>query len=96
MIAVLLAGGLGTRISDLLRVSALVRGNREAACAFNFGPTTDGNVAVGDVLSKLQPHWPGLTWQLAANDGGNPAPHEDGALYLDSSRARLVLGWKPH
>ena len=38
MIAVLLAGGLGTRISDLLRVSALVRGNREAACAFNFGP----------------------------------------------------------
>lgn len=80
----------------LLLASALVRGNRQAACAFNFGPATDGNLPVGEMLTKLQPHWPGLTLQLAANNSGNPAPHEAGALYLDSSRARLVLGWNPH
>jgi CDP-glucose 4,6-dehydratase len=77
----------------LLLGTRLLAGERNFADAFNFGPDAADNLSVGDVLTRLQAHWPELNWQLdpqAAN-----APHEAGFLYLDSSKARRLLDWSP-
>lgn len=63
------------------------------ADAYNFGPSADDNVAVSDVLARLQDNWPELTWE--AEQAVKKGPHEAALLYLDSSRARRQLGWRP-
>lgn len=63
----------------------------DCAGAWNFGPEADGNCSVGDVLGRLQTHWPQLRWHLTAT----PQPHEANLLYLDSAKARSQLGWRP-
>jgi len=73
--------------------SALLAGDRSAASAFNFGPHSADNVSVGDVLERLQSHWPELNWAVDA-DAARTAPHEASYLYLDSSRARQQLKWR--
>lgn len=76
----------------LLLAGQLLAGNKAAADAWNFGPDTSGNLPVATVLNRLQNHWPELAWQTAEHPD---APHEAGLLYLDSSKARRVLGWEP-
>lgn len=63
------------------------------ADAYNFGPSVDDNIAVGDVLSRLKNNWPELTWQLEASS--DLVLHEASQLYLDSARARQQLQWRP-
>lgn len=77
----------------LLLASHLLAGEARFADAFNFGPDAADNLAVGDVLTRLQAHWPELAWQMDPQAGS--APHEAGFLYLDSSKARRQLGWRP-
>lgn len=58
--------------------------------AWNFGPDDTGMCSVGDVVAQLAKLWngaPGL--RTEASD-----LHEAGLLRLDSSRARMSLGWK--
>lgn len=64
------------------------------ADAYNFGPDAADNVSVGQVLSRLQRHWPELKW-VAEQRAPSSAPHEASQLYLDSARARQQLGWRP-
>lgn len=78
----------------LLLAERLLTGDRACAEAFNFGPTSEDNVAVCDVLSRIQAYWPELAWQVDAL-AAKQAPHEAGFLYLDSSKARRVLDWQP-
>lgn len=73
--------------------SHLLAGEAEFAEAFNFGPDAADNLAVADVLTGLQAYWPELVWQLDPQAGS--APHEAGFLYLDSSKARRRLAWRP-
>ena len=69
----------------------LIEGRQEFAQAWNFGPGTDGNSTVGDVLSRLKVAWPALDW-LATDQ---PQLHEANLLHLDSAKARQRLGWRP-
>lgn len=75
----------------LLLGRRLLEGRREFAGAWNFGPDHQGNLTVTQVLNELREYWPELTWKTA----GTTQPHEAGLLYLDASKARSLLGWKP-
>lgn len=76
----------------LLLAQELLSGNTAAADAWNFGPDAADNLPVATVLNRLQQHWPELVWQTTAPPD---TFHEAGMLYLDSSKARRVLGWQP-
>ncbi|WP_420477189.1 CDP-glucose 4,6-dehydratase [Noviherbaspirillum sp. ST9] len=77
----------------LLLASRLLAGDAAFADAFNFGPNASDNIAVGDVLSRMQQHWPELHWQLDPQSAH--APHEARLLCLDASKAQRMLGWTP-
>ena len=63
-----------------------------AANGWNFGPPEEDARPVGWIVEQLAELWPSeLRWTL---DEG-PHPHEAHYLKLDSSRARLRLGWRP-
>lgn len=79
----------------LLLGRQLLAGQAEAARAFNFGPGSEGNRCVADVLRGLQSAWPALRWAADANAGQPAGPHEATLLQLDSSLARCRLGWQP-
>ncbi|MCL2848767.1 MAG: CDP-glucose 4,6-dehydratase [Micrococcales bacterium] len=62
------------------------------ATAWNFGPSTDDALTVGEVATRLATAWgDGAAWRTDAE----PGPHEAGLLMLDSARARTELGWSP-
>ncbi|GAB4168720.1 MAG: CDP-glucose 4,6-dehydratase [Rhodocyclaceae bacterium] len=63
----------------------------EFAQAWNFGPDENDVRTVRWVVERLCRDAPGATWEWDAS----PQPHEAGTLRLDSSRARLILGWRP-
>jgi CDP-glucose 4,6-dehydratase len=75
----------------LLLGAALLRGETDCADAYNFGPDPVDNRRVAEVLALLQPHWPALRWELSRQTH----PHEAGLLYLDNSKVRKRLGWRP-
>lgn len=61
--------------------------------AWNFGPESESEVCVGDVANTVCELW-------GFNDGLEITPdarrlHEATLLRLDSSKARVELGWKP-
>lgn len=69
----------------------LLEGKNEFADGWNFGPDRAGNRSVADVLGALETRWPQLRWHTV----NAVQPHEAGLLYLDSSKAREWLGWRP-
>lgn len=69
----------------------LLQGERAFADAWNFGPDQEGNRSVESVLNTLQSHWNELSWDTTTE----PQPHEANLLYLDSSKAKSLLGWHP-
>jgi CDP-glucose 4,6-dehydratase len=75
----------------LLLGQHLLSGNRSAAGSWNFGPNADDNLTVAGVLTELQSFWPELQWHRSSTEH----PHEAGLLYLDTSKAKTVLGWGP-
>lgn len=75
----------------LLLGQQLLEGRREFAQAWNFGPEPDGNRSVSEVLARMQEYWPQLAWHTTTA----PQPHEATLLYLDSAKARSLLGWQP-
>jgi CDP-glucose 4,6-dehydratase len=64
----------------------------EHAGGWNFGPTDEDARPVGWIVERLQELWPG---DLRSSPDDGPHPHEARYLKLDSSRARLRLGWRP-
>ena len=75
----------------LLLGEGLLEGRRELAEAWNFGPPVEHNCPVAEAVEKLRSYWPELRWQRSAD----AHPHEATLLYLDSSKARQELGWRP-
>jgi len=75
----------------LLLGQKLLEGKQSIAESWNFGPELDGNRTVEEVLMQLNTHWPELAWKVTSH----PQPHEANLLYLDSSKARIRLGWQP-
>jgi CDP-glucose 4,6-dehydratase len=75
----------------LLLGQRLLERNTPCADAWNFGPDGRGNRTVEQVLGDLARTWPEVRWQVTSG----PQPHEAGLLQLDSSKARMDLGWRP-
>jgi len=75
----------------LLLGQHLLSGNKDAADAWNFGPASEDNDTVSALLIKLQGYWPELKWHASEAQH----PHEAGLLYLDTCKAKSLLGWKP-
>jgi CDP-glucose 4,6-dehydratase len=79
-------------ISGYLLLSwRLSEGGVEFAEAWNFGPVSEGDRTVSDVLNCLRQQWPAVKWKASSSD----KPHESSELRLDSSKARQRLGWCP-
>ena len=61
------------------------------ATSYNFGPSTEANRPVRELVQEVLQHWPG-TW-LDQSDPNQP--HEAGLLHLVSDKAQQELGWQP-
>jgi CDP-glucose 4,6-dehydratase len=75
----------------LLLGSKLLEGDRRCADSWNFGPGTDGNRTVEDILAMLRMTWPEISWAVTPSTG----PKEASLLQLDCAKARTQLGWVP-
>ncbi len=69
----------------------LLEGKKSRATAWNFGPDSDGNRQVQQVLSALKADWPSMVWRCS----DAPQLHEAQLLNLDCSKARAKLLWRP-
>ncbi len=68
----------------------------ELADGFNFGPTSAGNITVGEIAERVVRGWGSGAWYSPA--AANPAardPHEANFLKLDITKATALLGWRP-
>jgi CDP-glucose 4,6-dehydratase len=79
-------------LSGYLVLAQALFESAEHAAGWNFGPAEQDARPVGWLVERIAELWPAeLRWTL--DDG--PHPHEASYLKLDSSRARLRLGWRP-
>jgi CDP-glucose 4,6-dehydratase len=60
--------------------------------AFNFGPSIDDAMSVGEVVDRFLDAF-GRRIDVEVDKGEKP--HEDMLLLVDASRARTLLGWRP-
>jgi CDP-glucose 4,6-dehydratase len=70
----------------------LLEGKSEYAEGWNFGPSDDGSISVGEVVTNVAKHWDKIEYKLNPHP---PALHEANLLKLDCSKAHAKLGWKP-
>jgi CDP-glucose 4,6-dehydratase len=79
-------------LSGYLRLAEALWEQPQLAGGWNFGPADDDVRPVRWIVERVRDRWPGgLQWE---HDAG-PHPHEAHYLKLDSSRARIHLGWQP-
>jgi CDP-glucose 4,6-dehydratase len=79
-------------LSGYLRLAQGLWDSPELADGWNFGPADEDARPVRWIIDRLGELWPDrLDWRY---DEG-PHPHEARFLKLDSSRARVRLGWAP-
>lgn len=79
-------------LSGYLALAERLFGDVRYAQGWNFGPGTEESASVGDVTDILVELWGnGASWR---QDPGEH-PHEASTLKLDSTKARVELGWAP-
>jgi CDP-glucose 4,6-dehydratase len=79
-------------LSGYLVLAQTLYESPEHSSGWNFGPAEEDARPVGWLVERLAELWPNeLRWTL---DEG-PHPYEARYLKLDSSRARMRLGWRP-
>lgn len=76
----------------LLLGGQLLKGRRESADAWNFGPGEDGQSTVEQMVERMKAAWTDIDVETVSSPD---QPHEAAALRLDCSRARVMLGWEP-
>ncbi len=64
----------------------------ECADGWNFGPTDEGNLSVGEVVAKAKTFWSKI--EVVVNEPV-AGVHEAQLLHLDCSKASYHLKWKP-
>lgn len=81
-------------LSGYLLLAELQYKNKDIASSYNFGPDDDSCVTTGELTDLFCKAWgSGATWKNVSEAN---APHEANFLKLDSTKAKNVLGWKPH
>lgn len=76
----------------LLLAERLYTQGAEFASGWNFGPGNDESRTVRWICDHMVQHWGhGAAWR----QDGSIHPHEATYLKLDSSKARMQLGWRP-
>jgi CDP-glucose 4,6-dehydratase len=79
-------------LSGYLALAQAVCSSRDYAEGWNFGPADEDARPVRWIVERLSEAWgEPIPWQ---HDGGEN-PHEAHYLKLDSSKARMRLGWTP-
>jgi CDP-glucose 4,6-dehydratase len=74
--------------------TAILEGDRRAGEAWNFGPDTDSVVDVRALADGFQRAWGAENLRFLFGDEGAAHP-EAGILRLDSTKAKVGLGWRP-
>ncbi len=74
---------------------ALLGGDaNQYAGAWNFGPASGDDATVGKVAEEVASMW-GDTARVDVQQDGSRHPYEAATLRLDTTRARIELGWSP-
>lgn len=60
--------------------------------AFNFGPSTNHNLSVADLVDSMAIHWDQVRWEDISNQ--NDGPYESGLLKLNCDKALHLLQWQ--
>lgn len=76
----------------LLLGQKLLEGRTDCARAWNFGPSDEENISVGEIVEEIKKSWPKLKYSIRTSAD---QPHEAGLLRLDCSQARTGLQWRP-
>lgn len=61
--------------------------------AFNFGPSSNQNFSVGELINEMEQHWESVSWNNTSNS--NETRYEAGLLKLNCDKALLELNWLP-
>lgn len=78
----------------LMLAAGMIEGNRELDGAWNFGPDNAGVVDVETLLNAFRDAWKPSVLEVLFDRNDTTRP-EAGILSLDSSKAKLGLGWRP-
>jgi CDP-glucose 4,6-dehydratase len=79
-------------LAGYLRLVERLHAVDTVAQAWNFGPATEQSASVQKVAGLVASRWGGRAAWI--QDAGSH-PHEAATLKLDSTKARLELGWEP-
>ena len=61
--------------------------------AYNFGPSTDQNYSVSELISEMSKYWDRVLWNDTSKEKTHL--HEAGLLKLNCDKALADLSWKP-
>lgn len=75
----------------LLLGQKLLEERAEFSDAWNFGPSSEDNICVEDVVKIAKSHWSKIDYEIQEDKN---QPHEAGFLKLDCSKAAAKLKWK--
>ena len=75
----------------LLLGENLLKGKKEFAQAWNFGPNKSGNLKVIDVMKMIAGQWENVSYEIQQSTD----LHEANLLYLNNSKAKRHLNWRP-
>jgi len=77
----------------LLVGEKLLKGEKECATSWNFGPDDEGTITVKEVVENVKNIWDKFEYKIIETSKTNK--HEAHLLKLDCTKAKIKLGWKP-
>jgi len=75
----------------LLLGSKMHKDGKRYGSAWNFGPNDNDIITVEEIVKSVIKNWGNGDYKVDTSN----QPHEAGLLKLDTSKARIFLGWKP-
>jgi CDP-glucose 4,6-dehydratase len=76
----------------LLLGQLMFQDKTSVADAWNFGPSIDSNLTTEQLVELMHAEWPKIIGDYAIDPN---ARHEAGLLMVDSTKAKVSLGWDP-